>query len=493
MEGQFEYTPLDTSQTGSFRILKLQPGEKEAPIVCNLNHARLDVRPRWRRSWKWWKRQPAFEAISYVWGSTEKPIPINCDGKQLYITENLKDALVRVRLPDRPRRVWADSVCIDQDNLDEKAHQVQFMGVIYSNASRVLICLGEDVEGHAQKAMSLVKDVSNMIAKTLPECEKTYDSFPYLAPDDPWLRDDRWRAYNSLLSRPWFRRGWVVQEAALARDAVVLWGEAECSWIQFMDTGYWFHRRGQALFGQVDSTLSIHILFHRKMSAHRLRPLIHAYIDSENLRVPVFMDRTRELILSNPADRVFAFLAIIDKISERALHIEADYSKTLQSVFTDFAVAYLQATRDLDLLRFVQHTDESIELNTPSWVPLWNVLESDSTEDTGLERSIAHFTLEQGGGTPKLTVQALLFDTVRFASDPLLLETVEDVAQLWQIICHMDESADVYEFLQVLCCGRSSGEWEAWKLQKSAYGRHLLAGCSSSDLGMKSPFRISMT
>ncbi|KAK7710529.1 hypothetical protein SLS63_012959 [Diaporthe eres] len=65
------------------------------------------------------------------------------------------------------RSVWADSVCIDQDNLDEKAHQVQFMGMIYNNASRVLICLGEDDEGHAQKAMSLVKDVSNMVAKTL--------------------------------------------------------------------------------------------------------------------------------------------------------------------------------------------------------------------------------------------------------------------------------------------------------------------------------------
>lgn len=208
MEEHFTYAQLDASKTDCFRILELQPGEKEAPIVCNLIHARLNT-------------QPAYEAVSYVWGSSEKPIPIDCEGKRLSITENLKDALVRVRLLDRPRRVWADSVCIDQDNLDEKGHQVQSMGKIYSNASRVLICLGKDEEGHAPKAMSLVKDVSNMVAKTLPECEQAYDSFPDLDPDDPWFQDDRWPAYNSLFSRPWFDRGWVLQEVALAQDAVV--------------------------------------------------------------------------------------------------------------------------------------------------------------------------------------------------------------------------------------------------------------------------------
>lgn len=487
MEEQFEYTPLDTSQTGSFRILELQPGEGEAPIACNLVHARLIP-----------GHQPAYEAISYVWGSPDRSVSIDCDGKRLYITENLKDALVRVRLPNLPRSVWADSVCIDQDSLDEKAHQVQFMGEIYSNASRVLICLGEDDEGHAQKAMSLVKDVSTMVAKTLPECGQTYNSFPYFASDDPWLQDDRWPAYDSLLSRPWFRRGWVLQEATLAQDAVVLWGEAECGWIRLMDTVVWFQIRGQTLHGSVHDSASIHELLHESMGAHRVRlqPLIYADNDSENLGVPDFMEAARGLILSNPVDRVFAFIAIIDKISQGALRIKADYSKTPQSVYTDFAVAYLQATRDLRLLQSVQHTNQSIELNTPSWVPLWNIHEWVYIQDTRSARkqgSIGHFTLEHGSGTQRLTVQAFLFDTVRFASNILLLKTVEDVAQLWHIIRHLDESADVYEFLEVLCRGSSSGKRNAWTMQLAAYGRHLLAGSSSSDLGMKRLFRTSMT
>lgn len=493
MEDQFIYKPLDTSKANSFRILKLQPGEKDASIVCNLVHSRLDVRPRRRRR----RKQPAYEAISYVWGSSERYIPINCNGKRLFITENLRDALVRVRLPDRPRMVWADSVCINQDNIDEKGHQVQFMGKIYSNALRVLICLGNDNEGHARKAMSLIKDVSDMVAKTLTECEQTYNTFPHLAPDDPWFQDDRWPAYNCLLWRPWFDRGWVVQEAALAQDAVFLWGEAECGWIPFMDTQTWIKYRGYTLHSQLTFPPKTHRLLHRTMGGHsmRLRPFISEIRYSENLSVPEFMAATRQLILSNPVDRVFAFLAILDKISQNALHIEADYSKASQSVYTDFAVAYLQATRDLNLLQWIQHTDESLELGTPSWVPLWDIDQWISFHDETLVReqqSLAHFALETGSGPPRLTVQALLFDTIRFASDPLFLNTVEDVAALWHIVRHSNESADVYEFLQMLCLGYYVGERKAWTLRLGAYGRHLLARSSPSNLGMNI-FRTFMT
>lgn len=478
MEEQFTYLQLSTSKPGSFRILTLQPGENEAPIVCNLVHAQLDTRA-------------AYEAISYAWGSTDRPVSINCDGKRLNITENLKDALARVRLPDRPRSVWADSICIDQDNLDEKAYQVQFMSNIYINASRVLICLGKDEEGHAQEAMSLIKDVSDMIAKTLPECEHTYDTFPYFAPNDPWFQDDRWSAYHSLVSRPWFGRGWVVQEAALARDAVILWGEAECSWNQLMDTETWVFNRGQLLRGHTDSTREIHRLLHRSMGdpSIRMRPLISESSVSGNLGVPDFMSATRAQTMSNPLDRVFAFLAILNEFSQTELDIRPGYSKTPESVYTEFAIAYLQATRDLSLLQYVHHTNESIELGTPSWVPLWNVDEWENFQDTqlaGEQYSRAHFTLEQGSGAPRLAVRAFLFDTIRFASNPLLIKTVEDVAELWQIILHKDESADVYRFLQVMTWGRCLGDWESWESQFSAYGRRLLANSSSNNPGMNS-------
>ena len=61
-----------------------------------------------------------YEAISYVWGSNKRDQPILIDGKTLLITANLLDALGQVRLPDRPRVLWTDCICINQDNDLEK-------------------------------------------------------------------------------------------------------------------------------------------------------------------------------------------------------------------------------------------------------------------------------------------------------------------------------------------------------------------------------------
>lgn len=228
----------------------------------------------------------------------------------------------------------------------------------------------------------------------------------------------------------------------------------------------------------------------------RLWPLMSAKRGPEKRSLGYFMDSTRLLSLSDPVDRVFAFLAIIDKISPTALNLKADYSKTPQSVFTEFAVAYLEATRDLNLLQWISHTDESLELGTASWVPLWDLSEWKTFKDTtstGHQDSEAHFALELGSGSPRLTtVQALLFDTIRFASDVLYATTVEDVSQLWQSIRNIDESICVYGFLQTLIRGRVSGAREVMMLQLAAYARYILVGPPTSDLGMYKSFIKSM-
>ncbi|KAF0324640.1 hypothetical protein GQ607_008079 [Colletotrichum asianum] len=76
-----------------------------------------------------------FEAISYVWGTHSRNEIVICDGKRLKITKNLRTALQRVRLPGGTRRLWADSICINQEDPNERGHQVALMGDIYSKAT----------------------------------------------------------------------------------------------------------------------------------------------------------------------------------------------------------------------------------------------------------------------------------------------------------------------------------------------------------------------
>jgi hypothetical protein len=42
--------------------------------------------------------------------------------------------------------MWVDSICIDQDSLIERNHQVRLMGEIYEKATTVLVWLGEPNE-----------------------------------------------------------------------------------------------------------------------------------------------------------------------------------------------------------------------------------------------------------------------------------------------------------------------------------------------------------
>ncbi|KAI0144958.1 heterokaryon incompatibility [Pestalotiopsis sp. NC0098] len=61
---------------------------------------------------------------------------------QLGLTTNLHGALTDIRDASREIWIWADAVCIDQHNLDERGHQVGLMGDIYRGAGCTVIYLG---------------------------------------------------------------------------------------------------------------------------------------------------------------------------------------------------------------------------------------------------------------------------------------------------------------------------------------------------------------
>lgn len=57
---------------------------------------------------------------------------------------SLETALRHMRDSSRPMTVWADALCINQQDVEERNAQVQMMGKIYSGATRTIIFLGEE-------------------------------------------------------------------------------------------------------------------------------------------------------------------------------------------------------------------------------------------------------------------------------------------------------------------------------------------------------------
>jgi hypothetical protein len=195
--GEYRYKelPQDDPRGHFIRYLTLHAGSGDEPLQCTLHTAPL--------------AQTKFEAVSYVWGSDVRDQVIICDGRKLALTTNLFRVLQRVRRPDTSRSIWADLICIHQENLDEKGHQVAIMGAIYRHASRVLIHMGGEDKGHGPKVQSLLDTVCATIDNVLTMIRTDWNTFPYPSQEDPILTDPRWESLQLLLEETWFTRGWV--------------------------------------------------------------------------------------------------------------------------------------------------------------------------------------------------------------------------------------------------------------------------------------------
>lgn len=138
--------------------------------------------------------KPDYEAISYVWGDPESTETIYCNGLQLKITVNLAHGLRHIRYVSKARTLWADAICIDQNNAKERGHQVQLMANIYTNAREVRVWLGQDTAANAQLAVDGMTAYVKYIAKDFKIRE--------------WSNKYMLDAISQLLGRFWFHRAW---------------------------------------------------------------------------------------------------------------------------------------------------------------------------------------------------------------------------------------------------------------------------------------------
>ncbi len=178
---------------GWIRLLQLMPDENEhAPIRCQLfNHRLLDSGGGTH----------LYEALSYVWGSPEKPQVLSIGAGSLRITENLHAALQRLRDHSLPRIIWIDAVCINQDDPGERGRQVKSMAKIYAKASRVIVWLEEATTGGEQADEEAATN-SDRALELL--CIAAAGQFT-----ESLDEKSNQQAVLVMLQQQWFRRMWV--------------------------------------------------------------------------------------------------------------------------------------------------------------------------------------------------------------------------------------------------------------------------------------------
>ncbi|KAF9876570.1 hypothetical protein CkaCkLH20_05978 [Colletotrichum karsti] len=143
----YKYVPLDPERR-QFRLLRLAPpGESGIISQFRLETFCLDD-------------APPYLCLSYVWGDPDRFLGINCDGEMIPVTQNLFHALKACFNRHPNFWLWADGICINQEDLAERGSQVLFMGMIYQNAAMVLAHPGHYCYGPVEKKLENEEDAS---------------------------------------------------------------------------------------------------------------------------------------------------------------------------------------------------------------------------------------------------------------------------------------------------------------------------------------------
>ena len=287
-------------------------------------------------------RSQAYEAVSYTWGSKDDPAEIQLDGHPVIIRRNLYQGLLRLRHATSIRYLWVDAISISQDDLDEKAAQVQMIGKVFSLAEGVLIWLGE----HADGSEELFRDLwSPKGVNRVFDTELAHDK------DEIGRRTLIWTA---LLSRAYWSRTWIVQEITLARHIVIHCGGDLVIWEDMMrDRLHNEHANTENVFDCLVDGLSHDRRFstidpkefrgfHKLMasfgdSVYHVRQIHSLRIKPGAMRDSI-LTIVRNLLkfkCENRLDRIYALLSLEDTTQVGYSEIKVDYTLSFPELLVD--------------------------------------------------------------------------------------------------------------------------------------------------------------
>lgn len=485
-ENNYNYDTLPAEWT---RVLELHPGGTDDHLLlsCSLVSGKVG------------ELALKYEALSYVWGSdaaeNSKKVNIECDGGILSIGPNLARALMRIRLGSKSRLLWVDAICINQRDEDERSRQVQCMGDIYANASRVLVWIGESVRDEAAKCFELIRK-TNVLLDDLYLRYQTVEDIP---PDECQeiihsTSPADWDMVRRFMESPWFTRVWVLPEVGLARSATIYYGRASLEWSQLVEFMLFVASRadiathiGNVKSGTIwDVFEDIWCSFGNETSWRNELPFTRSLnrVGSFYSLVNI-LAVTRPYHATNQRDHVYAFLghplAAASTRNEGSI-VTVDYKKSTDQVYLETATRLLENDEHpWTVLSSVDHKPDSPSLSgqRPSWVPRWDEgwytywLGYPSMWYRGRGGSAQFDTITSDNGAG-LLVKGIILDSITwhspaFDSEELKLEnqlTGAPVQELWRQIQQPLGQSTRYEdsefaFSLAIAAGRAADEGPA--------------------------------
>lgn len=275
---------------------------------------------------------PTYASLSYRWGRADADSPVQVNGQARRVHRNLAQALrslahqvgtashhpLDATNPFPYKHFWVDGLCINQEDVVERGHQVQVMGRIYEQASTVLVHVG----GNCVPAIKLMQE--------------TYDAYSDQRSDQMYQfvppRFDRFCAIHEeimlpFLEDPYWRRIWIVQEVLLARNILLLAGR---EMMPLSLIAPHFHDEAK------DESITLTQQHHSFFAVMVDKPVLTAPSTRFSfLDMPQKIHRLKESECGDEMDRVYGLLGLVD------------WSKTpnIEPLLPDYTIGTIELSR----------------------------------------------------------------------------------------------------------------------------------------------------
>jgi len=346
---RYRYTQLSGR---GIRLLKIAAQDNR--IFCSFGTTSIDD-------------APPYMAVSYRWGSPKRThcllITESNSATIIEINENCFKALCRITPQSTTRYVWIDAVCINQDDEEEKFHQIPLMGEIYSSAVQVVSVFGKErTPGETQHFIRRLVE-----SEQYQEALKPGEFYPISLAGESY----NWSQLLPLTFHEYWKRAWIVQEVALSRRLTILYGESEIPWSHIELLLRYFgpenSPRYSRYFTKVDE---IHLTVMGSLNAILPFKVFKDRVarDSQMRLSQVAMELRRQEA-SDPRDHLYAFLGFSQDSSHPELKPNPQH--TPEEVYTKFMLFTL-SQGDLGILEHMtrpEDYEDTRNLRLPSWVP----------------------------------------------------------------------------------------------------------------------------
>ncbi|KAI1125413.1 heterokaryon incompatibility protein-domain-containing protein [Nemania abortiva] len=365
---EIEYRPLSTHRN-EIRLLVLEPAARpNDPIQCRLEYVSLD------------QANHDFVALSYTWGDTvhrNNVKQVMLDGRWWAVTANLYRALVELR-----RRgyltVWADRLCINQSDFEERSQMVLRMGVIYRSAKSVVSFL--DASDPSDPVWAAL--VSSLISRVLQELKAwtptgkdgkrikipvggNLESKMAACTDDMCataianlrVEEQQRLALIRLLHHEYWLRVWIIQEISMNVRLQIIWAQNVFDLSELAIV--------LRALSRVEGIGSLKARRH----VQQLADIRKSQLELRSLSLVEALHRCNQAQATLPQDRLFALLGLTHDGAK--LVPFPSYEMKMMDISRDITKRLIQATGKIDLV-VLQYRDH----NNKSWYPNWFIQET---------------------------------------------------------------------------------------------------------------------